>query len=125
LTAFLLDANLSPETAEFLRNVYGFDVVDLQSLRLGSLGDEQVIELATEQNRIITQDLDFGARFHHAAAASFGPIVLRLSDQTVGSVNRRLDRFFRHEASDTALEQSLVVLTDERTRIVTKGREVS
>jgi predicted nuclease of predicted toxin-antitoxin system len=120
LTAFLLDANLSPETTTYLRREFGFDVVDLQSIGLGGLDDVRVIDLAVEQGRVIvTHDLDFGQRYHQASPGAFGAIVLRLNDQTTEAVNRVLDRFFRNEATNIPLERSLVILTDERIRTVT------
>jgi predicted nuclease of predicted toxin-antitoxin system len=119
LTAFLLDANLSPESAAYRRRVFGFDAVDLQSLGLGWIDDDRVVELAMQQSRVIvTQDLGFGLRYHRAASGSFGVIVIRLTDQTVESVNRVLDRFFRRDAANVPLDRALVILERERTRVI-------
>lgn len=82
--------------------------------------DDQVIELAKRQDRvIITQDLDVGAYYRQSAPGSFGVIVIRLADQTVESVNRVLDRFFRLEATNLPLEHAVIILVRDRTRIVT------
>ena len=89
MSAFLLDANLSPETREYLSRIHGFDVIDLITERKAGLGDAQVVELAkAEQRVIVTFDLDFGEIYHFAERGRIGVIVLRLDDQAVESVNR-------------------------------------
>jgi predicted nuclease of predicted toxin-antitoxin system len=50
---FLLDANLSPLTREYLVSTFGLNVSDLQSLGLGGLQDSQVVELAKKESRVI------------------------------------------------------------------------
>lgn len=61
---FLLDANLSPETADFLRSLV-FDVKSLIEEGLGDLDDEEVIKITRRENRIlVTFDLDF-AEVHY------------------------------------------------------------
>lgn len=44
----LLDANLSPETAKFLRH-QGFDVKSVQEEKLGKLTDEEIVKLAIKE----------------------------------------------------------------------------
>lgn len=68
----------------------------------------------TEERVIITFDRDLGEIFHRGHRGRFGVILLRLSDQTIESVNARLDYFFRFEATSIPLSKSLVVLTDDR-----------
>jgi len=80
----LLNANLSPETAAFLRSRFGFDVRCLVEERLGALTDEEVAAIAHGEGRVVvTSDLDFGQRYHFAREPRIGTIVLRLEDQTV------------------------------------------
>lgn len=43
MTQFLLDANRSPETSEFLRTTFGLDVLDLVSLGLTHFDDPEVV----------------------------------------------------------------------------------
>ena len=118
MTEYLLDANLSPETASFLATEFGFGVVDLGSLRLASSTDDDVVVLAKRLHRVvITFDLDFG-HIDHRDPGTFGVIILRLEDQTVESVNRALARFFRQDAVGIALETSLVELDADRARVV-------
>ena len=47
----LLDANLSPETASFLRS-RGFEVKSLIEMKLGPMMDDRVFELARRGNKI-------------------------------------------------------------------------
>jgi predicted nuclease of predicted toxin-antitoxin system len=122
VTSFLLDANLSPESARYLAVAFGLDVTDLISQGLGHLRDQEVVELAKREDRvIITFDLDIGEIYHRRNRGRFGVILLRLDDQTVEAVNRVLDRFFRSEAATIALERSLVVIDDRRVRVVTRS----
>ena len=115
----LLDANLSPETAAYLRTAFGIDVIDLATIGLDELSDEDVVALARNEGRVIVSfDLDMGEIFHRQDGGPFGLILLRLENQTVESVNRVLDRFFRVEALTIPLSVSLVVLDEVRTRVI-------
>lgn len=115
----LLDANLSPETATFLREAYGCDVSPLVSRPEAGADDNVVAELARAENRIVvTFDLDFGEMCHFGAVGELGVIVLRLRDQTVESVNRVLGLFFDQLPGGINLEDSLVVLRENSVRIV-------
>jgi predicted nuclease of predicted toxin-antitoxin system len=116
--SFLLDANLSPETREYLVATFGFDVIDLQTAGLGGLSDAEVIALAKGQGRIIiTFDLDFGEIYHASERGTVGVIILRLADQTIESVNGALTSFFRATAGYD-LERSLIVIEERRFRIL-------
>jgi predicted nuclease of predicted toxin-antitoxin system len=120
VSRYLLDANLSPETAEFLRRTFGFDVVDLFALGLSHLTDREIVAMAKREARVvITFDLDFGKIYHRWERGQIGAIVLRLEDQTVESVNRTLGRFFANVADTVDLEHSLVVMDETRVRITT------
>lgn len=114
----LLDANISPETAIFLRSL-GFEVKSLIEDELGGLEDAEVAKIAESESRIIvTFDLDFGEMYYFASKKKFGAIVLRLDDQRVEAVNAVLKRFF--ETSRPALIQSrkkLIIITEADVRI--------
>lgn len=113
----LLDANLSPETREYLVKTFGFDVIDLITEKKSALGDEEIVMFAKRQKRvIITFDLDFGEIYHFREEGKLGVIILRLEDQTVESVNKVLHRFFTQEAREINLDQSLVIVEDTRVR---------
>lgn len=114
---FLLNANVSPLTAKFLREK-GFDVVCILEENLGEIGDEEVVRLAKSDDRIIiTSDLDFGLIFHKKEKGKIGVVILRLHSQTVESVNRALERFLKSGADFSKLAESLVIVTETIHRI--------
>jgi predicted nuclease of predicted toxin-antitoxin system len=119
VTDYLLDANLSPRTAQFLATVFGFDVLSLIAAHMGDFPDEQVVNLAKQQHCvIITLDNDFGEIYYRHERGNIGVILLRLEDESRGAVELVLDRFFRQAAAEVDLERSLVVLTESTMRIV-------
>lgn len=97
---FLLDANLSPETAEYLRSLH-YEVKSLIEDHQGDLPDEAVAEIARKEKLVvITFDLDFGEIYYFSTEKAFHVILLRLNDQRVEAVNQILQRFlvsFGHE----------------------------
>lgn len=121
MSRFLLDANLSLETAAFLRESLQLDAVSLTPEQL-TLKDPQIVALARSQGRvIITFDLDFGELYHFREQGQLGVIILRLEDQTVESVNAVLATFFASNLTDVDLDRSLVVIDERRVRIVRGG----
>ena len=118
---FLLDANLLPETAAYLRATFGFDVVDLLTLGQSHLTDREIVAMAKRESRVvITFDLDFGKIYHRWERGQIGAMVLRLEDQTVESVNLVLGRFFANVATTVSLERSLIVVDESRVRITSE-----
>lgn len=92
---FLLNANLSVLTKEFLQEKFNYDVKITQDFGMNTASDEEIIELAKKEKRIIiTLDLDFGEIYYFYTPRDLGVIVLRLKIQTVEEVNRILERFF-------------------------------
>ena len=112
----LLDANLSPETAEYLRSL-GFRVISLLEEKQGGLKDRDVALMAENKNlTIITFDLDFGEIYYFAKQKKFGVIVLRLEDQRIEKVNEVLENFFANY-THLLTKKPLVILTETSTRI--------
>lgn len=118
MSRFLLDANLSPRTASFLRNRFGFDVIHIRDVATGTIPDEEVVAVAEKLGRVvITYDTDFGEIHHFREHGNLGVIQLELKDQTLESAHRVLDRFFRRQAEGIDFETSLVVLELDRVRV--------
>jgi predicted nuclease of predicted toxin-antitoxin system len=118
VSTFLLDENLSPETGAYLTSVFGFDVTDIITEKLRNITDLEIVAYAKVQRRvIITFDLDFGEIYHLRERGNLGVVILRLEDQTVESVNRALERFFRVDAPSIDLDHSLVVIEEKRVRV--------
>ena len=119
MSAFLLDADLSPKLARFLTATFGFDVESLLALDLGHLPDTEVVTLAKHQGRVIaTLDEDFGEIYYRHERGAIGIIYLRVQDQANVAVTRVLERLFREEAPSINLDRSLVVVTEHRVRVV-------
>lgn len=115
----LLDANLSAKTGQFLEERFGFDVVALITSTQRSLPDHDVVALAKQEQRVIISfDQDFGEIYHFRERGRVGIIVLHLLDQTVESVNRVLERFFIDEGETIDLLHSLVIVEEDRIRVI-------
>ena len=118
---FLLDANISHETANFLRQ-FNFDVKSLIEANLSHLTDAEVVELAKKEKRIIiTFDLDFAEIFYFLEQKHFGVIILRLKDQRVESVNQVLGSFIKYcklSKNSNKFNKSLLILNETGVRIL-------
>lgn len=124
MNKILLDANISPETGIYLTETFGFDVVALVDTKYYGISDEEVVALAKKAQRIIiTFDQDFGEIYHFSQPKTGGFIVLKIENQTVESVNKTLASFFRKEAKDIKLQQSLVIIEENKIRILPHQHE--
>ena len=107
---FLVDANLSPRVAEWLRNE-GYDAVHVFDIGLNQAGDRQIFEEAASRRQILlTSDLDFG----EIVARSPTPIsvlILRLRSTATDNVTKRLEVTLMQAAS--ALEDGALVIVGE------------
>jgi predicted nuclease of predicted toxin-antitoxin system len=119
---FLLDANISPETAAFLRRQFSFDVLSLLETGQAGLTDFELVNLARKEERIIvTLDLDFGELYHEQSCSAFGVIILRLRDQRIEQVNKVLQKFFQSKLSKELFQKhshALALLTETAVRII-------
>lgn len=118
-TRLLLDANISPETAIFLRS-FSFNVKSLIEDGLGDIEDEEVAKIARKEKRtLVTFDLDFGEMYYFALRKKFSVIILRLEDQRVEAANAALKRFLETQHSVLiSQKKKLVILTETEVRIV-------
>ncbi|HUW21218.1 MAG TPA: DUF5615 family PIN-like protein [Candidatus Bathyarchaeia archaeon] len=114
---FLLDANLSVETAQFLRD-RKFNVKSLLEENLGQISDQEVAKIACKEGRIIiTHDLDFGEIYHFKEEEKLGILILRLKDQTVEAVNKILGEFLKNKIiQKQKLDHSLIILAENSYR---------
>jgi predicted nuclease of predicted toxin-antitoxin system len=120
VTAFLLDANLSPKIARFLATEFGYDVLALQLLGLGELPDHDVLRRARLMRRvIITLDRDFARFAEQITRPPVGIIYLDLPNSLryTPEIKLILGEFFRIHAPIIELEHSLVVITENEVRI--------
>lgn len=114
---FLVDENLSPLTVQFLQR-QGFDAIRITDHVKYSRIDEEIAQLSVSEKRILlTTDVDFGEIYHFSSRRTFGIWVMRLSDLTVESVNRRLEAFLRSQVFQKLELSSLVILEDKKERV--------
>lgn len=118
MAAFLVDENISPETAEFLERL-GHSCHSILRDGPRGLSDRQIAKFAQERGLvIITHDMDFGQIYYFAERGGIGVIVLRLKAQTIESVNEVLARFLAAEVVKAEmLAKSLVIVTERSFRI--------
>jgi len=119
---FLLDENLSHETAEFL-NSLGYDTKTVAQFRLDGADDEKIAEKAAATNRIlITLDLDFGEMYYLGIQKNLGVVVLRLRNQTVESINSALKTLLNSQVLKKKENCcALIVVEEGKIRIRKKG----
>ena len=115
---FLLNANLSHETAQFL-NSLGCDAKTAAQFGLGGAEDAEIAEKAIKEERIlVTFDLDFGEIFYFSEENNFWVIVLRLRDQTVESVNKIFQWLLSGKIlDDPELQNTLMIVEEGRIKV--------
>ncbi len=87
---FLADMGISKKTVHWL-NENGYDATHLQELGLYRLPDEQVLEKAKIEERVLlTMDLDFGYLLAIARQKMPCVIIFRLQDETAENIIQRL-----------------------------------
>lgn len=114
----LADENISSETVEFLRQ-RGLDVKDVYEAGLQGHTDEEIIQSAAAENRVIlTFDLDFGEMYYFREKPVFGVIVLRIEPQIPNDVNRVLEEFlFKSGIELGEYKDALIVVGRQKFRI--------
>lgn len=97
----------------------GYDVKDLDDFNSRGCDDEEVIELALKEERmIITLDLDFGQTYYFSRINEVGIIVLRVHTPTVKHINQVLENFLRDvELDDKKLSKSLIIVDEKKFRV--------
>ncbi|TSC85379.1 MAG: hypothetical protein G01um101416_886 [Microgenomates group bacterium Gr01-1014_16] len=114
---FLLDANLSPETAEYLRTL-GFDTKSVQERGLGNLNDEEVAEMAKREGRVlVTFDRDFSQSWYLAMGGKLAVVWLRLKEQRVEYVNLVLGKRLK-KLQDEDFSETLIVINERGYKVV-------
>lgn len=115
---FLLNANISHETAQFL-NYLGCDAKTATQFGLGSAEDSKIAEKAIKEKRIlVTFDLDFGEIFYFTKEAELWIIILKLRNQTVESVNKHLKGLLDSKIlEDKKLKNTLMIVSEGSIRV--------
>lgn len=111
---FLLDADMPRSSAELIRSL-GYDVEDVRDVGLGGAKDEEIVEYALRDRRvIITRNLGFGSTLRHPKHP--GALIVRLPNKsTSGVINERLKGFLAFVDEDR-IKNSIIVLEPSRFR---------
>ena len=109
---FLADMGLARSTVAFLR-AQGHDAVHLRDQGLQQLEDDEIVEKARIEGRVIlTHDLDFGRIIAVGRASVPSVITFRLNDMRPAQVNRYLAEVLARFAE--RLEAGALVSVNER-----------
>lgn len=114
---FLLDENISPKTAEVLRNS-GVDVVSALETALKGKPDSEVYEFCkNEKCVLVTFDHEFG--FEYLSKKDLlGLIIIRIHPQTMETLHPILMNFFSDiKKGETEVEHRIIVVEKDRIRI--------
>ena len=113
---FLCDENLPASLALKLRDA-GLDAVDVREQGLAGSTDDQVLDLARKEDRIVvTMDVRrFGNLLATPPASTPGLVVVRMLELPVGAVCRRVIEFLLH-ADPEKVERSLTILEPSSVR---------
>jgi len=119
----LLDANISPETAGFIRSL-NINTKSLIEENLSGITDEEVVALAKKEKQVIlTFDFDFGYIYQLKEQDKLGVVVLRIKDQTVESANSHLERFFNYiKQKKLNLSDTMAIIEEDKYRIHQKHK---
>ncbi len=109
---FLADMGLARSTVAFLR-AQGHDAVHLRDQGLQQLEDDEIVEKARNEGRVIlTHDLDFGRIIAVGRASVPSVITFRLNDMRPTQVNRYLAEVLARFTEQ--LEAGALVSVNER-----------
>ncbi|MFA4858436.1 MAG: DUF5615 family PIN-like protein [Candidatus Margulisiibacteriota bacterium] len=118
MSRFFANENISPHTVEFIKSL-GFDIKSVREVGLKGATDEEIIEFAIKEGRIIiTFDMDYAVAYYRVFAAKVGIIVIRLRSQWHENVNREIDRFLRARLFEKEeLKTALFILREGRYKV--------
>lgn len=113
---FLLDMNISPEVAEWLR-ASGHGAVHVREARLASALDVDLFALAAQEGRVVvTFDLDFGEIIAASGEHRVSVVLFRTRSARKASLVERL-RQVLPATVETLAAGAVVVIEDARHRI--------
>ena len=115
---FLSDMGISLRTVDWLREL-GHDVVHLRDRGLQKLPDDEILDLAlVEQRIILTIDLDFAQLLAVSKQALPSVILFRLGNDNYDEINQRLIQVLNNCQQD--LETGAIVSVNNETFRVKK-----
>ena len=113
---FLLDENISPKTAQFLKEL-GHYAIHVREVNLKGASDDKIFEYAKQHGLLlITIDRDFGNIMDYPPGTHHGIIRLKLRHMPSGKVNSVLQSFLA-EINSEDIYGNLAILEEDRYRI--------
>ncbi|MEK7249891.1 MAG: DUF5615 family PIN-like protein [Bacteroidota bacterium] len=113
---FLGDMGISWRTIEWLRSE-GHDAVHLRERGQQRLEDEQILDEAKREGRVVlTMDLDFGYLMAVSRAKLPSVVIFRLSDETPKFVNTRLKTVLS-ESGEALKHGAIISVADTRHKV--------
>lgn len=114
---FLADENVAPRVVHALRD-HGYDVADVKERGLSGLTDQQVLQLAGRERRVVvTHDRDFAHALFRPPARHHGIVIIRFSNQSPQVVTARLLAALQPRLLKR-LSHAVALLTDDAATIV-------
>ena len=112
----LIDMNLSPEWAEFLK-ASGLEAVHWSRLGEANATDQEIFARARVEGwTILTQDLDFSQILFETAVSGPSTILLRLGDELSLETRQRVAKIIRHCQSEI-VSGALLVIDEHKARL--------
>ena len=110
---FLLDENLSHETAAYLRTL-GYEAKAAKEVGLAHTKAESIIRYAVDRGYfIVTFDVEYGYFYRIFNPQALGIIVLRIENQTVESANAALKRLLDEKILEEEDNRKALIIIDE------------
>jgi predicted nuclease of predicted toxin-antitoxin system len=114
---FLVDQNRSPRLAELLREA-GHDAVHTLELGLERAEDDELLELAAEQGRVVVSgDTDFGALLALTRTRSPSVILFRARNLPDAVQQSAIILGYLDNLADDVDHGAVIVVTDDRIRV--------
>ncbi len=112
---FLIEANMRRSVGTFLQAA-GHDVRFLTGTTDRDLPDDQVLELAVRENRVLlTNDRDFGTLIYQRRRAHSGVIFFRLKQESTEAYTTRLSNVVM--THHDALRRLFIIVEDDHVRV--------
>jgi predicted nuclease of predicted toxin-antitoxin system len=114
---FLLDMGVSYKVARWLNDIE-HDAIHLSDQGLNKLSDDQIIEKAVAENRIIlTADVDFGQLLAFKKSSPASVIQFRIFDLTPENIIPKLELIFDRFLEELNNEPVIITVQEHKIRL--------
>jgi len=116
MTKFLIDENIPPAVAHFLRDK-GFDVKEVREAGIHGISDAEIMDLARQDGRVLlTFDKHFSNILFYPLQSHNGVIRMRVHPPLLSDIIQALDLFLQKFDLGT-IRGTLIVLAREGFRV--------